>query len=110
MTVDIARYVDTWDYVILAFEFVYYIFVAYYIVEEVLEIIKIGKNGDYKFFSCKTGLSRLELLLGSLEQSGHPGADPLCDEHLPECLHLIHSLPRTPNSASGLKINKETYT
>ena len=34
---------DTWDYVILAFEFVYYIFVAYYIVEEVLEIIKIGK-------------------------------------------------------------------
>ena len=44
MTVDIARYVDTWDYVILAFEFVYYIFVAYYIVEEVLEIIKIGKT------------------------------------------------------------------
>ena len=38
----IVRYVDTWDYVILAFEFVYYIFVAYYIVEEVLEIIKIG--------------------------------------------------------------------
>ena len=44
-TDDILRYVDTWDYVILAFEFVYYIFVAYYIVEEVLEIIKIGKNG-----------------------------------------------------------------
>ena len=40
------RYVDTWDYVILAFEFVYYIFVAYYIVEEVLEIIKIGKSND----------------------------------------------------------------
>ena len=38
----IVRYVDTWDYIILAFEFVYYIFVAYYIVEEVLEIIKIG--------------------------------------------------------------------
>ena len=44
ITVDIPRYVDTWDYVILAFEFVYYIFVAYYIVEEVLEIIKIGKK------------------------------------------------------------------
>ena len=33
---------DTWDYIVLAFEFVYYIFVVYYIVEEVLEIIKVG--------------------------------------------------------------------
>ena len=38
----IFRYVDTWDYIVLAFEFVYYIFVGYYIVEEVLEIIKVG--------------------------------------------------------------------
>ena len=36
------RYVDTQDYVIMAFEAVYYIFVAYYIVEEILEIIKVG--------------------------------------------------------------------
>ena len=36
------RYVTALDYVVLAFEFVYYLFVVYYIVEEVLEIIKVG--------------------------------------------------------------------
>ena len=51
-TDDILRYVDTWDYVILAFEFVYYIFVAYYIVEEVLEIIKIGKKSCINCLNC----------------------------------------------------------
>ena len=41
-TVKLIRYVTALDYVVLAFEFVYYLFVAYYIVEEVLEIIKVG--------------------------------------------------------------------
>ena len=59
---------DTWDYVILAFEFVYYIFVAYYIVEEVLEIIKIGTNSFYNILYVKNAFLRLELLLRSLEQ------------------------------------------
>merc|ERR1711936_1128445 len=41
-TVKLIRYVTALDYVVLAFEFVYYLFVIYYIVEEVLEIIKVG--------------------------------------------------------------------
>ena len=105
ITVDFTRYVDTWDYVILAFEFVYYIFVAYYIVEEVLEIIKIGKKRSVTINPLvKLKLSRLELLLWSLEQSGHSGLDPLRYEHLPQCLHLIRCLHRSPDSASGVKI------
>jgi len=37
----LIRYVDSRDYFVMACEFIYMIFVAYYIVEEVLEIIKV---------------------------------------------------------------------
>ena len=62
---------DTWDYVILAFEFVYYIFVAYYIVEEVLEIIKIGKyrysNSSFLFsMSCIFKVGATFLVSGTI--------------------------------------------
>jgi len=40
-TVKLIRYVDSRDYFVMACEFIYMIFVAYYIVEEVLEIIKV---------------------------------------------------------------------
>ena len=96
---------DTWDYVILAFEFVYYIFVAYYIVEEVLEIIKIGKYRTLVLCSLCHVFSRLELLFWCLEQSGHPGSDPLRDEHLPQCVHLLRGLQGPPDPASGKQCN-----
>jgi len=40
-TVKLIRYVDSRDYFVMACEFIYIIFVCYYIVEEVLEIIKV---------------------------------------------------------------------